>query len=321
MSTVATIRAIYRYPVKGLSAERLPAATLRPGETLAGDRRYAIENGPSGFDPAAPSYLPKQRFLMLMKNERLAGLDTHFHDATQVLVIKENGREAVRGDLGTPAGRSAIEGFFAAFCADELRGPPKVLAAPSHSFSDVAKKVVSIINLASVAAIEDMVGRPVDPLRFRGNLYVEGWPAWHELDLLGREIAIGAKARVKVVKRIVRCAATNVEPGTGMRDLDIPPTLLRHLGHSDCGVYAEVVAGGTIAAGDAVFFSLPVQSNSTVAEFDTFSAEIGETRFRTEGKAGCVFANLAPVSPTRPRYARPPSPKTGRDKQAPAGGG
>src|SRR5215471_17635747 len=224
MNTSATIRAIYRYPVKGLSAERLTATALCPGETLAGDRRYAIENGPSGFDPAEPGYLPKQRFLMLMRNERLARLNTHFHDAKQVLVIEENGEEGVRGNLGTPAGCAAIEGFFASFCADELRGPPKILCAPRHSFSDVAKKVVSIINLASVAAIEDMVGRPVDPLRFRGNLYVEGWPAWHELDLLGSEVAIGAQARARVVKRIVRCAATNVEPGTGMRDLDIPPT-------------------------------------------------------------------------------------------------
>ena len=257
-TTPATIRAIYRYPVKGLSAERLDATSLVPGETLAGDRRYAIENGPSGFDPAAASYLPKQRFLMLMKNERLARLDTHFHDATQVLVIRENGREAIRGDLGTPTGCAAVEGFFAGFCADELRGPPKILVAPGHSFSDVAKKVVSIINLASVAAIEGMVGRPVDSLRFRGNLYVEGWPAWGEFDLLGREIAIGMQARAKVVKRIVRCAATNVEPGTGIRDLDIPPTLMRHLGHADCGVYAEVVAGGDIAAGDAIFSSLPV---------------------------------------------------------------
>jgi uncharacterized protein YcbX len=252
MSTVATIRAIYRYPVKGLSAEALGTAALRPGETLAGDRRYAIENGPSGFDPAAPGYLPKQRFLMLMKNERLARLDTHFDGATQVLVIKENGRETVRGDLGTPAGCTAIERFFAEFCADELRGPPRVLAAPNHSFSDVAKKAVSIINLASVAAIEGMVDRPVDPLRFRGNLYVDGWSAWREFDLVGQEIAIGAQARAKVVKCIVRCAATNVEPATGIRDLDIPPTLLRHLGHADCGVYAEVTAGGTIATGDAV---------------------------------------------------------------------
>jgi uncharacterized protein len=251
MNNPATIRAIYRYPVKGLSAELLSAATLGPGATIAGDRRYAIENGPSGFDPAAAAYLPKQRFLMLMKNERLARLDTRFEDATHVLTIRASGREAARGDLGTPAGRTAIEDFFARFCADELHGPPKVLASPGHSFSDVARKVVSIINLASVAAIEELVGRPVDPLRFRGNLYVDGWPAWAELDLVGREMAIGM-ARAKVVKRIVRCAATNVEPATGIRDLDIPPTLMRNLGHADCGVYAEVVAGGAVAAGDKV---------------------------------------------------------------------
>jgi uncharacterized protein YcbX len=249
---LATIRTIYRYPVKGLSPELLAATTLSPGATVAGDRLYAIENGPSGFDPAKPGYLPKQRFLMLMKNERLARLDTCFDDAAQVLAIREDGAEAARGDLRTPEGRAAIEGFFAAFCADELGGPPKVLTAPPHSFSDVARKVVSIINLASVAAVGDMVGRPVDPLRFRGNLYVDGWPAWREFDLLGEDIAIGPQARAKVVKRIVRCAATNVEPGTGIRDLDIPKTLLRRLGHADCGVYAEVTAGGAIAPGDAV---------------------------------------------------------------------
>src|SRR5215470_5872952 len=112
MSTRATIRAIYRYPVKGLSAEPLTAAALNPGETLAGDRSYAIENGPSGFDPAAPRYLPKQRFLMLMKNERLARLDTRFDDAAQALVIHENGMEVARGDLRTSAGCAVIEGFF-----------------------------------------------------------------------------------------------------------------------------------------------------------------------------------------------------------------
>jgi uncharacterized protein len=252
IDTWATIRAIYRYPVKGLSAERLAATALAPGETVIGDRSYAIENGPCGFDPAMPRYLPKQRFLMLMKNERLARLDTHFDDASYVLVIQENGTEVARGDLRMPAGRADIEEFFLNFCADELRGPPTLLAAHGHSFSDVAKKVVSIINLASVVAIEGMVGHPVDPLRFRANLYVEGWPAWHEFDLLGQELAIGAQARARVVKRIVRCAATNVEPGTGVRDLDVPATLLRNLGHADCGVYAEVTAGGAIAAGDPV---------------------------------------------------------------------
>src|SRR5258708_23768262 len=125
----------------------------------------------------------------------------------------------------------------------ELRGPPKVLAALGRSFSDVAAKVVSVINLASVAAIETVAGVPVHPLRFRANLYVEGWPAWHEFELLGREIAIG-DARLKVTKRITRCAATNVDPDTGARDLTIPATLMQTLDHMDCGLYPQVISAG-----------------------------------------------------------------------------
>jgi uncharacterized protein len=109
---------------------------------------------------------------------------------------------------------------------------------------------VSIINLASVAALEDVVGAPIDPLRFRGNVYVTGWPAWHELDMVGQEITIGSSARLKVVKRIVRCATTNVDPATGIRDLAIPDALRRTYGHADCGIYAEVVTPGEIVVKD-----------------------------------------------------------------------
>jgi uncharacterized protein YcbX len=251
MSLDGSLSAIYRYPVKGLSAEPLPRTRLAPGQTLVADRRYAIENGPSGFDPAAPAYLPKIRFLMLMRNERLARLETRYDDATHVLSVRLAGREVARGDLATAQGRAEIERFFAEFCADELRGPPKVLAADNHSFSDVAKKVISIINLASVAAIEDVLGSAVHPLRFRGNLYVAGWPAWHEFALVGQEIAVGT-ARLKIVKRIERCAAIDVDPQTGMRDLAIPPALARSFGHSQCGVYASVLTGGEITVGDRV---------------------------------------------------------------------
>jgi uncharacterized protein YcbX len=252
MNEAAKLQAIHRYPVKGLSAEPLQRTELAVGCTVAGDRIYAVENGPSGFDPAAPRYAPKQRYLMLMRNERLAMLRTRFDQVSHTLVIEAEGREAARGDLRTPAGRTAVERFLAAFCADELRGPPKVLHAPGFSFSDVSRKVLSIINLASVAAVETAVGAPVHPLRFRGNLYVSGWPAWREFDLVGREIAIGTQARLKIVKRIVRCAATNVDPDTGIRDLSIPNTLMRSFGHGDCGVYGEVVKAGEIVVGDQV---------------------------------------------------------------------
>jgi uncharacterized protein len=250
-TTPAQIASLYRYPVKGLSPEPLPRVTLGAGQTLPADRRYAIENGPSGFDPLAPAWLPKTHYLMLMRNERLAGLRTHFEDQTHFLTIRENETVVARGDLETAEGRAAIETFFTANFARELKGSPKVLSGGGHSFSDVAKKVVSIINLGSVAAIENMLGLPVHPLRFRANLYVSGWPAWHEFELLGRTLEIG-NARLKVVKRIVRCAAVNVDPESAVRDLDIPPTLMRRLGHADCGIYAEVIAGGTVSVGDAI---------------------------------------------------------------------
>jgi uncharacterized protein len=252
----ATVAGLFRYPVKGLTPEPLPRVTLGVGETFPADRRYAIENGPSGFDPAEPKWMSKAYFLMLMRDEWLAALHTHFDDASHVLTIRQGGAIAAQGNLETAGGRAAIEGFFATGYAGAIKGPPKVLSGNGHSFSDVPRKVVSIINLGSLAAIENMVGLPVHPLRFRANLYVSGWPPWHEFELLDRTIAIG-DARLRVVKRIVRCAAVNVDPETAARDLNIPQALMRRLGHADCGVYAEVIAGGTIGTGDTIVSEEP----------------------------------------------------------------
>jgi uncharacterized protein YcbX len=252
----AEIASLYRYPVKGLTPEPLEKVSLAIGQTIPADRRYAIENGPSGFDPAAPAWRAKTHYLMLMRDERLATLRSRFDEATNLLTISKAGEVVACGDLETAQGRATIEAYFASNFESELRGPPKLLSGGGYSFSEVARKVVSIINLGSVAAIEAMVGATVNPLRFRANLYVRGWPAWHELTLVDQTLAIG-DARLKVVKRIKRCAATNVDPETGARDLEIPATLIRQLGHTDCGIYAEVIAGGTIGIDDAIALEEP----------------------------------------------------------------
>src|SRR5260221_6051584 len=153
--TPPEITGIYRYPVKGLTPEPLPLIALTPGQTLLSDRRYAIENGPSGFDPAEPKWLAKPHFLMLQRDQWLAPLQTHFDDGSHVLTIRHNGAVAAQGDLETAEGRAAIEQFFSVRLEGPIKGPPKVLTSPGHSFSDVPRKVVSIINLASVRAIEN----------------------------------------------------------------------------------------------------------------------------------------------------------------------
>lgn len=251
-SETAKIQAIYRYPVKGLSPEGLARTSLAAGQAIAGDRIYAIGQGALAFDPVAPTHLSKTNFLMVMRNHRLAALRTRYDEASHVLSVSIDGRESANGDLRTTEGCAAIEAFFARYCAGEVRGPLKVMHAPGHNFSDEARKFVSIMNLASVAAIENAFGASVNALRFRGNIYVEGWPAWGEFDLVGREIGIGPSARIKIVKCIERCAATNVDPETGISDRTIPTSMIRTFGHMNCGVYGEVIEGGEIAVADAV---------------------------------------------------------------------
>ncbi len=248
---MARISGIYRYPVKGLSPEPLDTVELTPGGTLPYDRAWAIENGPSGFDTAAPSYFQKTAFLMLMRNERLAALRTRFDETTGRLSVRKDGAVVAEGNLDTAEGRRVIESFFDGYEADELRGPTRIVSAPGFSFSDVSRKVVSLINVETTRAMGREFGADVDPLRFRGNLHVEGLPAWEEFAWVGREIAVG-DIRFRVVKRIQRCAATNVDPATGRRDMTIPVSLLRAYGHSDCGIYLEVIAGGTLHTGDSV---------------------------------------------------------------------
>jgi uncharacterized protein len=254
------LAALYRYPVKGLNAEALEKVMLSVGDPIPNDRRYAIENGPSGFDPAAPVHLPKIHFLMLMRHERLAALRSRFDDATTTLTIDHDGG-VLQADLSRQEGRRRLEDFLARYLEDGLRGAPRVLEAQDFSFSDTARRVVSLINRASVQAIEDQVGAPVDPLRFRGNLLLEGPVAWAEFTWIGRELTAPSGLRLRVVDRIDRCAAVNVDPHAGLRDMNIPQTLMKTFGHVDCGVYAEVVQGGALAVGERLVLVEPRESS------------------------------------------------------------
>lgn len=245
------MRALYRYPVKGLSAEPMQRVDLSAGETIPFDRLYAIENGAGRFDPEHPQHLPKINFLMLMRDERLATLKTKFDEPTHTLTVLRDGKQVARGQLSMPLGRKLIEQFLAAYMRAELRGAPKIVNADGHTFSDMAAKCVHIINLESLRKLERAMAAPLNPLRFRPNLVIEGVNAWEEFKWLGTTIAAGS-AELRVFSRTRRCAATDVDPDTAQRNTAIPAVLQRTWGHMDFGVYAEVTRGGTIAVGDEV---------------------------------------------------------------------
>jgi uncharacterized protein YcbX len=243
------ITALYRHPVKGFTPERLQRAVLEPGAFFPCDRIYAVEDGPSGFDPAAPAYIPKTAFTVLMRVAEVARARTAYDEPSGVLSAEAEGRPAIRARLTEPSGREAFAAWLTGLLGGEARGPLKVVSAAGHRFTDNPLGHVSIINLESVRDLERRTGWRVDPLRFRANLYVDGWPAWIENEAVGGALELGP-ARATVFKSITRCAATEVDPATAARDLPVPQALRQHYGHVFCGVYAHVTQGGTLAEGD-----------------------------------------------------------------------
>src|SRR5207245_624204 len=115
MTPNMAIAAIYRYPVKGLSAERMDRVALMPGECLPHDRRFAIALGATRFDSQRPEWLPKTCFIMLMRDEKLAQLQTRFDVESGALVIAANGRELLRAAMTEPEGRRRVAEFLAHF--------------------------------------------------------------------------------------------------------------------------------------------------------------------------------------------------------------
>jgi len=255
-NVAGAVTAIYRYPVKGLNAEKIDRVALLPGECLPHDRRFAIALGSTAFDPEHPEWLPKTQFAMLMRDEKLARLQTRFDAESGVLSIAERERVLLRAPIADPGGSRLVAEFFTNFLGHAVNGSLRVVSAPGHAFADARRrpnattdKYVSLINRASIAALEAAMGVPVDPIRFRANIYFGGASAWCEQDWIDSDISLGA-ARLQVISPITRCAATEVNPVTAERDLDIVAALGRAFGHTNMGVYAEVVAGGEMAVGD-----------------------------------------------------------------------
>ena len=245
-----TVHSIYRHPVKGLTPEALEAVELIPGRAIPNDRRYALALGTTHTGTAGMEWMPKTNFLMLQKNERLAQLETQLDDKTDTFNVLRKGKQVARGKLTDSIGRGNIEDFFDAFMKDESHGRPKLIkASGTHMFSDHDAPVISILNLASVKDVERVTQQPIEPRRFRANIWLEGIAPWHEFEWIDEQITIG-DVRLTVTARIDRCAAINVNPTTAERDQNIIKALQMGFRHIDVGVYARVETSGTIRPGD-----------------------------------------------------------------------
>ncbi len=245
------IEYLYRYPVKGLTAEALEWTQVEPGQCIPWDRAFALAQGDSGFDPDKPEWRQKTNFMCLKDNARIAALRSSFEPRSGLLAIRAPDGTGVSANALYPEGRAEIAAFLTEFMGPEIRGVPSFQHVPGHSFCDQRGQVVSLISLDSLADYEAKAGGRRHRRRFRANIWFSGAAPWAEFDWVGRHIQAGG-ATLRVTKRTVRCPATEVNPVTTERDIN-PVRELRELyGHSDLGIHAEVIDGGKFAIGDSI---------------------------------------------------------------------
>ena len=249
------IEYLYRYPVKGLTAEALEAAEVEAGSCIPWDRAFALAQGDSGFDPAAPTWLRKTNFMCQARNAKIAALASVFEPRDGTLTLRAPGGAFVAANALSPAGRARITAFLIEYLGDEARstpsGAPAFQYVAGHSFCDQPEQVVSLINMASLHDYEAKVGARRHRRRFRANVWFSGAAPWSERTWVGQQIQLGG-AVLRVTKGIVRCPATEVNPVSAERDADPVAELRQFYGHAELGVHAKVIEGGRFALGDSM---------------------------------------------------------------------
>lgn len=237
---------IFRYPIKSLPAEALASTDLAAGRCVEGDRSWAIAHGDGVYDDSSGKWASKRSFLNRRDCPGLARLRVRFVGGAAVITLDDRSVTVRPGE-----GSDALTALLTGIVGPRHQRPFRLVSAKAP-LTDEPVEMLSVLNVASLVALSDAVGMPLDQQRFSGNLWLDGLNAWSEFDLVGRSIRAG-DAQLRVVEPIARCAAINVMPGTGETIPNVLKGLVTKFGHEHFGVFAVVEEAGWIARGDQIF--------------------------------------------------------------------
>lgn len=244
------IAQIWRHPIKAHGREELSEVTLEAGKCLPMDRTWAVAHERSCFDVARPHWQPCSEFTRGAKSPRLQAITASFDAYLGKLTLCHPDLRDLTID---PDDADDANRFiqWVMPVSNGARALPARLVRGNQAMTDTDFASVSLINMASHRAVADQLGHNISPLRWRGNLLIEGWDSWSEAGLIGRTIRIG-EAELNIREQITRCQMTAANPDTGLRDADILGALKTSFGHQEMGVYAVVSNAGLIRQGDTI---------------------------------------------------------------------
>lgn len=259
------VAALYRYPVKGFTAEECDFLSVLEGGRIAGDRVLGVRFANSVI--SGDAWGTKHGFVALVNTPGLARLQLGFDRETLRLRIGLQGQVLVDEALHD-AGRRRIAAVIGAYVLelDENplssqpdRLPLRVVGdGVTPRFQDAEAGYVTLHGRKSLAAVATAAGAPdLSEHRFRSNIAVDGLDAWEEQDWIGRSVCIG-EVNFEAVSAKSRCLATHANPLTGERDLPIMKTLIKVFPREKPTFAIAMTTtgrGGTIHVGDEVKLS------------------------------------------------------------------
>ncbi len=241
------IQHLYHYPIKGFSPAPLSEISLVSHQHMPYDRAFAVAREIGDMTTPSETWHPKKAFYQLASYPKIAQLSvTHDIENSEITFYRHD-RKVLTFNPFTPIGATMVEQFLAAFLAEEgeIIRPRFITSGDNIAFTDKNHPYISLVNLNSIKDLQRLSDIEIDPLRFRANIYLQDMPAWAENDLIGKIIRFG-KVEMRIIERIDRCRATEVNLHTAQRDLNVPKLLRKGFGHIDMGIFAEVLTSGLL---------------------------------------------------------------------------
>ena len=243
-----TVESLWHFPVKGLEGACRNSVTLQTGKHFPDDRVFAVSNGHARHEQSPQGIWHKKAFfLQQMQFEQLAELHCAFHGTK--LSIHHRGRCVVSGDMDSDDSIAEIDAFFANLVGQQTPGAPHLMRITQGSYADSKDALISIGGTASFDSFGTATGTRPDQRRFRLNIVLHTDTPFAENILVGKRVRLG-DAELRVVAPVGRCAAIDVDPETAVRGPHYLPIMEKAFGHTDLGIFAEVLTGGQINTGD-----------------------------------------------------------------------
>lgn len=244
---VATVRALWRHPIKSHGREAMHRLPLTAGQTIPWDRRWAVEHEAARTD--GTGWVRCANFSIGAKIPALTAIDARCDEAAGTVTLSHPELEDLTFDPDQEA-QALLDWVQPLMPANRARST-RIVRVEGRGMTDTDYPSVSLLNLASHADLGARMGVDLSPLRWRCNIHLDGLAPWSELDLIGRRLSIGT-AELTLREPIIRCKATTANPANGVRDADTLSALRTFRGHQNFGVYAEVTRSGEVAIDDTV---------------------------------------------------------------------